>query len=124
METLPKTKNPSNSNAPATKLFFFKSGKESFFSEAKENKIPFFGPDAIQAKLSIGQPNDQYEQEADAIAERVVGGEKGLVDYTSYVPNVQSMCAECSKEEENVQRMQAEEEFRHPNETTIDAKNE
>lgn len=31
-------------------------------------------PKTIQPKLEIGQPNDQYEQEADAVADRVVGG--------------------------------------------------
>jgi hypothetical protein len=29
-------------------------------------------PHGVQAKLTIGQPNDPYEQEADAVAERVM----------------------------------------------------
>lgn len=31
-------------------------------------------PNTIQPKLEIGQPNDQYEQEADAVADQVVSG--------------------------------------------------
>ncbi len=35
--------------------------------ESSENGLPF-----TQAKLTIGKPNDRYEQEADAVADRVV----------------------------------------------------
>ena len=44
-----------------------------FFS--KENKTPFFNSasgTAIQPKLTIGQPNDKYEKEADSMADAVV----------------------------------------------------
>jgi hypothetical protein len=62
---------------------FFKKGNESFFgNEAVMEQTPFFasaGTDhslvnskTIQAKLTIGQPNDKYEQEADAMADKVV----------------------------------------------------
>lgn len=58
----PKSK-PSNS-------FFQKQNERVFFS--KENQNPFFNISKVQPKLSIGQPNDKYEQEADAMAEQVV----------------------------------------------------
>ncbi len=53
-------------------------GKEknetSFFS--KEPKQPFFnvanGEGAVQTKLTVGQPGDKYEQEADKVADAVV----------------------------------------------------
>ncbi|GAA4272700.1 DUF4157 domain-containing protein [Aquimarina gracilis] len=52
-------------------------GKEhketSFFS--KENKQPFFNTangSAVQTKLTVGQPGDKYEKEADSVANAVV----------------------------------------------------
>ena len=52
---------------------------EPFFSKAEKTAVqqksePFFSgkAGAVQAKLSIGQPGDQYEREADAVAEKVV----------------------------------------------------
>lgn len=51
-----------------------KENKEApFFS--KESKKPFFNGSngvAIQTKLSIGQPGDKYEKEADSVADAVV----------------------------------------------------
>jgi hypothetical protein len=65
-----------------------------------ERKQPFFAPAIIQPKLTINQPGDQYEQEADAMAERVMRMSE---------PAVQRKCAAC-EEEEKVQRMEMEEE--------------
>jgi hypothetical protein len=54
-----------------------KSG-DSFFTHANPGTVqtkretPFF-----QAKLTIGEPNDQYEQEADAVASRVADQSQG-----------------------------------------------
>ena len=45
---------------------------------------------AIQAKLTIGQPNDKYEQEADRIADQVMQ----MPDRTA----VQRKCTDCEKE--------------------------
>jgi len=45
-----------------------KSGSASSASE-HHGRNPFFG---VQAKLSIGKPNDKYEKEADATADKVV----------------------------------------------------
>ena len=54
---------------------------------------PFFSPAAIQPKLTIGQPNDKYEQEADAMADKVMRMPQNL-------PDVQAKCAECEQEEQ------------------------
>jgi hypothetical protein len=43
--------------------FFSKRGDDSFFA-------PSGTP--VQAKIEVGQPNDPYEQEADAMAEKVI----------------------------------------------------
>ena len=48
-----------------------KSG--NFFSAESQHAEPFFNKRLrIQPKLTIGQPNDKYEQEADAMANQVV----------------------------------------------------
>ncbi|AXT61547.1 DUF4157 domain-containing protein [Aquimarina sp. AD10] len=52
--------------------FFKKEGEEGFFSKSGETSEPFFSPASIQPKLTIGQPNDKYEVEADKKADQVV----------------------------------------------------
>ena len=56
------------------------------------------GGDTIHAKLKVNQPNDRFEQEADAVAEKVVNGEA----------SIQRKCAGC-EEEEKLQRQSEEE---------------
>ena len=51
---------------------------------------------AIQAKLTVGQPNDQYEQEADRIADRVMR----MPDRTA----VQRKCTACEEEDKIQQK--------------------
>jgi hypothetical protein len=75
----------------------------------------------IQAKLTVSQSNDQYEQEADRVAESVMRmpdvSSKG-VGTSAEPPLVQRKCTEC--EEEEVQRKtqagseQAGSDFSHP----------
>ncbi len=67
----------------------------------------------IQAKLSIGQPGDMYEQEADRMADHVMrmpgsGIEERKRDSKyAEVPSIQSMCSDC---EEELHRQPVEEE--------------
>lgn len=50
--------------------FFQKGGGDSAVAD---ERVPFFsGKSAIQTKLTVGQPGDKYEQEADQVADRVV----------------------------------------------------
>ena len=95
----PAEKQPAPKNAHLQQNFFNQSTAGSFF-----------GPNTIQPKLTIGQPNDQYEQEADAMADKVVRGESAAMS-TNNVPGVQTMCAGCAEEESGVQRMAAPEEL-------------
>jgi|GEM_PF-3544508 len=67
------------------------SGDYSF--QAYESS-PHFSPYVIQTKLKIGQPNDKYEQEADAMADKVMR----MPDDT-----IQRTCSECEREEEKIQ---------------------
>ena len=59
---------------------------------------PFF-----QAKLSINQPNDRYEQEADAMADKVMRMPNNEIGRQSFfkpaVLPVQRKCADCEEEE-------------------------
>lgn len=58
----------------------------------------------IQAKLTIGQPNDRYEQEADRVADKMVNQSPVTQ------PNVQKKCAACTGEEQpKLQRVEEEE---------------
>ncbi|WP_218082521.1 eCIS core domain-containing protein [Anthocerotibacter panamensis] len=52
----------------------------------------------LQFKLTIGQPGDPYEQEADRVAEQVVGMSAPAT------PTIQRMCATCAQEEQVVQQ--------------------
>ncbi|MGB5636775.1 MAG: DUF4157 domain-containing protein, partial [Waterburya sp.] len=66
----------------------------------------------IQAKLTIGQPGDKYEQEADRVAEQVMrmpepGTPAAAITRPIISPVVQRMCSEC---EEELQRQPMEEE--------------
>ena len=103
------------------KPFFSKEGEGNFFGEQSSMQSNFFKPSSaisvsgtgvLQTKLTIGQPNDQYEKEADSVADRVVQrlaapepltkGEpaiqsKLLVNLIS--PVVQTKCAGCEQEE-------------------------
>src|SRR5689334_2412663 len=57
----------------------------------------------VQPKLTINNPDDQFEREADAVAERVSSNQPAHVQPTK-VSNVQRKCAEC--EEEDKQKLQ------------------
>ncbi len=67
-----------------------KEAKNSSYFFGCRNSKPFLRPSTIQPKLAIGQPNDKYEQEADAMADQVMR-----------MPNttIQRKCTSCEKEE-------------------------
>lgn len=94
----------SNSSSNSSKPFFNKSGEEFFFAQSKEIRTPFFSRYPIQAKLDIGQPNDQYEVEADAMADKVV--QKLDSTTTSFVQN---KCEDCANEEKLQEKEEKEE---------------
>ena len=80
-------KHSSNVNPHHSKPFFNKNGEGSFFSQSQEAEQPFFSPYTIQPKLTIGQPNNPYEKEADAMTKRAV---------------VQRKCKKCNSGLENI----------------------
>jgi len=64
----------------------------------------------VQTKLTVGAPDDPYEKEADAVADKVmrmpVGGNQGQLQEDApsiqskslKIPSVQRLCAECTEE--------------------------
>ena len=58
----------------------------------------------IQAKLTVNQPGDRFEQEADRMAEAVVrmpeplNGQRAVVPGATAAPGLQRMCPECQEE--------------------------
>ncbi|WP_199856415.1 hypothetical protein [Lunatibacter salilacus] len=77
----------------------FEGGSPGFFSSTSGNAVqskPFFTKPFIQTKLTIGQPGDKYEREADAMPDQVV--QKQAADGPLSI--VQSMCSECAQEED------------------------
>jgi len=103
MKTSKIQKNTS-SNSHSSKPFFNKSGEGTFISQSQEVENPFFTPSMIQTKLTIGKPGDEYEQEADSIAEKVVN----QVEAPKPSPIVQTKCEAC--EEEKIDKKTEEED--------------
>ncbi|MBA4058066.1 MAG: hypothetical protein C0490_25335, partial [Marivirga sp.] len=52
--------------------FFDKTGSGAFFEKGKSGA--FFNTGSIQASLSVGQPDDPFEKEADKVSRQVVDG--------------------------------------------------
>ena len=71
------------------------------------NPQSFFRP-IIQPKLTINQPNDVYEQEADAMAERVMRMTDSSFNphgfFQPSVSSIQRKCDHCEEEEKKLQR--------------------
>ena len=75
---------------------------------SKTNPAPTFFQPFIQPKLTINAPGDMYEQEADAIAETIMGMQDqpgGNSFFQPAISQVQRKCADCEEEEKKeVQR--------------------
>ena len=76
----------------------------------------FFRP-VIQTKLTINQPNDVYEQEADAVSDKVMRmSNQDIIQTKFFRPGFSSLqrkCADCEEEEKNTQRKEIDR--REPN---------
>jgi|GEM_PF-3790210 len=74
--------------------------RSSKCNQSEPSGSPFFQP-----KLTINAPGDQYEQEADAMADKVMGMEKPYMQAKPLpISSVQRKCAHCEEEEKKVQR--------------------
>lgn len=107
------------SPAKSSSSFFSKGADSSFFCDSathadffqrKSENSSFF----VQPKLNVSEPNDRYEKEADATADRVVqkmeekeNAGKGKNELKpSITPLVQRKCDQCAQEEK-VQRKES-----------------
>ena len=79
--------------------------KEPFFGKNQVQKKPFLSPSTLQTKLTVGQPGDKYEQEADSVADHVVN----LLAAPDAAPSVQTKCDSCEEKDQKVQLMEEEE---------------
>lgn len=116
--------------------FFNKENGQDFFHPkaigSSINEQPFFSKNknnfsGIQTKLTVNQPNDPYEKEADAMADKVVqrlsennsgvtfkNGNalqtKPVAPVTVINPLVQTKCASCEHEDNMIQRQEQPDE--------------
>ena len=90
-----------------TSAFFSQEpqGTSAFFGGEAAEAAPFFSPRTIQPKLTIGAPNDKYEQQADAVADQAVAklnaptpSVKDASKSASW-PSLQAKCDRCAQEE-------------------------
>ncbi|MEO6232015.1 MAG: DUF4157 domain-containing protein [Ferruginibacter sp.] len=85
-------------------------------TDSSKSKSSFFGSSKstasfIQPKLTINAPNDQYEQEADAMADKVMRMEKPGVQLKPLpITAMQRKCAHCEEEEQQLQRKEKNDE--------------
>ena len=102
--------------ASGAKSSFFQKGGEASLN----NETPFFTKSnaPVQAKLTVGQPDDQFEMEADSMADKVVQRlaepdsiqTKPLTPAPTFTPFIQEKCASSEKEDKLQQK---EEEKEH-----------
>lgn len=82
---------------------------QHFFGVTGKKSSNFFSSEPVQAKLSIGQPGDKFEKEADAVADRVVSGQSAT-PVLSTSGGLNRKCAECDQEDKVQRAVQEEEE--------------
>jgi hypothetical protein len=106
MKSTSTIKDPSSSNNSSS--FFSKDRPGSGFFDRNNQSGSFFsrGTPAppVQAKLTVGEPDDKYEKEADATADKVVqrmhdDGRSGRPPVTDAPTMIQHKCAACEKKE-------------------------
>ncbi|SHE51896.1 eCIS core domain-containing protein [Pedobacter caeni] len=104
--------------AKANSSFFNKGADHALLSDSttqtpffrKQNDNAFF----VQTKLTVGQPDDKYEQEADQTADKVLQrlatNEAGSTSVSpSITPFVQTKCEACEKEVQKKEAVKEEE---------------
>lgn len=137
MKKTKTTTSPHQSQQDASTPFFKKGGTGTFFSgtdHISKKEKPFFSPQTIQPKLTIGQPNDKYEKEADTVADQVVKHINTNTDTTPAVTNtiqpktseseeeIQAKEEEISNSETDIQRKPIFESAEDPNDATVQTK--
>lgn len=113
-----ESKNAASTTRQANTPFFSKESDQHFFGSAQNEKPFFTGSErpasSVQAKLNISQPNDNYEKEADTMADHVVqrfaepaASQTRSFSPATIMPFIQQKCVEC-KQEEKLQKKEDE----------------
>jgi Domain of unknown function (DUF4157) len=120
--------NKPNKEKPSQSAFFTKGSREPFFG----GRDSFFNKPTIQTKLTVNEPGDQFEQEADAVADKVVqrlttpgvlikkettAQAKPLA--ATITPLIQTKCATCEQEDKLQKK---EEDLVHESSTKLQRK--
>ena len=74
----------------------YRYGSKEYTSNATFSQIPVYSNQTIQTKLTVNEPGDKHELEADNMADKVMrmpGGEQ-----------IQRKCASCEEEDKKIQR--------------------
>jgi hypothetical protein len=75
------------------------------------NGVSLFAPgnrSSVQAKLTINEPNDIYEQEADKVANEVMLMQSPAIQTKPLqISSIQRMCSHCEEEQKNMQRKES-----------------
>ena len=88
--------------------------------EVAEDKAPERVGPIIQTKLTMGAPGDPFEQDADAMADRVIQRMHVGATGRAAMPSVQMKCAECL-EEERLQRQAEDDDADEDVEVAVDS---
>jgi hypothetical protein len=103
---------PQNTIESPEKTPFFKKEGESETSVMK-SPASFFTANGIQAKLTVGQPGDRFEQQANRVADKVVNGHNLAINRKSNGQGTQlheEDGVHLQEEEEELQMQEGEEE--------------
>ena len=71
-------------------------------NHVQKKDAPFFNA-SVQTKLAINSPGDVYEQEADAVAEKVMMHDASIKPAFFSPVSIQRKCAAREEEEKNMQ---------------------
>lgn len=90
--------NAHEASKPSGHFFHQEGGKHSFFGDQQNHSF-------LQPKLNVGKANDQYEREADHIADQVVANNSFFTPATT-THAIQNKCAGCEKEDKKEKEIQ------------------
>lgn len=102
-----RTNKPVVNNLQAVPASFFPTGQEPFFHPQGRQ----IGDHIVQAKLTINQPGDSYEKEADQVADKIVNMPESLpAAVPAITPIAAGASADSGEELQRKEEEQAEEE--------------
>ena len=83
-----------------SKMNFLNSVEGGMLSKKESHTLK--GRGSVQAKLKVGAPDDKYEKEADAMADRVMRSpmSDSVTPSSNGIESIQRKCAECESKEE------------------------